>query len=251
MLTFVTVFLSLQYGDVASFFHFANSGTSDYSAFALKSAGIVFLGAAIFLRYWATLVDDSKLNYVTLGRFSVKYTSPELRYASLESLITGFVLMIIIVTLNLVQIIPIPLVENLLLFLVVLLLIGIGRIENKILQIYQTRDLIPKHSPLFAQKVFSSTGTLIAIMAVWLATVNVLIEQLKINSFVPIHSSFSHDLAIIQPVYSMLAASLLIIGAILCYRAVIKFNKLNEPTEEAKLNRKQKQLFKRLAIWES
>lgn len=174
-----------------------NSSTSDYLAIVLKSTGIGFLSTAIVLRYWATLVDDSRLNYFTLGRFSKKYTSPELRYYSLESLITGFVLMIIIVALNLVTIIPILLVENLILFLVVLMTIGVGRIEAKILRIFQERDIIPKNSPLFAQTVFSSSGTLIAIMSVWFAAINVLIEQLKANSFTLLTSSFLHKLTLI------------------------------------------------------
>ena len=254
LLTFITIFLSLQYGDIATFFKSSHNSTAVYSAIVLEVTGIVFLGAAFGLRYWATLVDE-KLNGFVVGRVIFWYNSSELRYGSLESLMTGFVLMVIILILNLVSIVPVLSVATSFLFLASFTIFVFGWVEIKILLLYKTKNLIPSNSTPFTQIVFSSTALFVSLMAVYFAIVNLFIILLSyqfspffVNPFANMTlfwmtSFWSH-------LQRMLAILLFTVGLFLFYKAFSRYKFLHLPSKETqiknRLKRKRKKIFRTL-----
>lgn len=251
LLTFITVFLTLQYGDIANFFQSVNSATAVYSAIMLEVSSIVFLVVAIGLRYWATLVDGSKLSAIAVGRFCFWYNSSVLRYGSLESLITCFILVIVIVTLNIIQIVPVLLVETLLSFFVASVILAFGRLENKILLLYKRKNLIPLNSIPFARTAFSGTAFFVSGVAFLLAIINLLIVLIEPRQFYPFNHlilNYVPDITIFWASLQRLVSVLLFItGAVLFYKAALRHYYINSPTQEirikTRLRRKRKKIL--------
>lgn len=171
LLTFITVFVTLQFSDVSNFFLSVNSPSAHYSALILQITGISSLVIAIAFRYWATLTDDSRVNVTGWGRFYFWYNSSSLRYISLESLLTGFFLVIVIISINCILIVPNGLVETCLTLLVVVIILIFGWLENKILQLYKNKKLIPDNALPFARQVFSGTAFFVSGVALLLALI--------------------------------------------------------------------------------
>jgi hypothetical protein len=253
LLTFITVFLSLQYGDVANFFKSVNSSSAIYSAIILKISSIIFLGCAISLRYWASLIDDSKPNAFSIGQHCVWYNSPVLRYASLESLITGLVLMLVIFASNIIQIVPIPLIESLLYLFVVMIILISGSIEDRILSLFKTRGLIPSDSKPFAQIVFSSSAMLVSISAMSLIFFNLLdavLNSVQSFQFGPLILSLLNATLSWTILNKPVTFALFMIGLLVLRKVLSRYLTLNSPTKEMRLKtrfrKKREKVFKKL-----
>ncbi len=174
-LAFCTIFFSLQYGDIAGFFKSIGSNPLDTSVLVFKWGSFSFFLAAIIVRYYSTLVDDSKPLIVSLAYRNWKstevYNSFTFRYLSLEFLFIGleFIAVVLIITLSTFYH-DFSFISTMFLVLI-LSILALEKFEDRMLGFYTTKGLIPKGSEPMAKMVFAP----IAIMVVMVLLVPLIV----------------------------------------------------------------------------
>jgi hypothetical protein len=192
ILAFITVFLSIQVGDISNFFKTVHSSSATYSANMLKWGSLGFLIISTILRYYATLVDDSKTNVIFPKTcLTTSYSSLSFRFGSLEFLIIGVEFIVVVLILNLSSLYPYFWFLNLMWFAIVGIILVFAKVENMTLSFYKSKELIPSDSKPMAQMVFQPLAFLFETFLLFLLIViDIFTTQPKYYNLSPLVSLY-------------------------------------------------------------